>query len=474
MTPTRGALLAIDLGSTAVKVLVVDAESGAPQALIRRSSASYSIAEGGVAEQDPDAWWGAIVHATNEALAVAGDGTEILGITAVGHGPTLVPVRADGSAAAPAMLWSDQRAASDDAHLAALLQRSGWLLAELPKARWFLRERAEAASRATHLLSTWDALAFRLSGEAVASFWDPARGLTPADRALLLGPRGGLDERALPPEVHPGTKIGVLRAEAAEELGLRAGTPVVSGTNDGLAAVVGAGLMHSGRGVDVGGAAGGVGVSARADTAARIRAHVGAALWSGPAPTPFGDLRILGGALGGTGILLDEAIRDAIAHGARPETLMEEVAKLPLGEFSLGSATSERLSGVQHVRGAFEHGALAVEALLAPARAAGLPLDEMWLSGPATGATVGLHTTEAQVPRGIRQMRADLLGVPVVVPRIAEAAAAGAAAIAGVGAGIYASLIEAADLIAVVDQRIDPDPRSADAASAARERFSQE
>ncbi|MFM7782483.1 MAG: FGGY family carbohydrate kinase, partial [Candidatus Limnocylindrus sp.] len=332
MTPTRGALLAIDLGSTAVKVLVVDAESGAPQALIRRSSASYSIAEGGVAEQDPDAWWGAIVHATNEALAVAGDGTEILGITAVGHGPTLVPVRADGSAAAPAMLWSDQRAASDDAHLAALLQRSGWLLAELPKARWFLRERAEAAGNATHLLSTWDALAFRLSGEAVASFWDPARGLPPADRALLLGPRGGLDERALPPEVHPGTKIGVLRAGVAEALGLRAGTPVVSGTNDGLAAVVGAGLMHSGRGVDVGGAAGGVGVSARADTAARIRAHVGAALWSGPAPTPFGDLRILGGALGGTGILLDEAIRDAIARGARPETLMEEVAKLPLGE----------------------------------------------------------------------------------------------------------------------------------------------
>jgi sugar (pentulose or hexulose) kinase len=153
---------------------------------------------------------------------------------------------------------------------------------------------------------------------------------------------------------------------------------------------------------------------------------------------------------------------------------MQEVADLPLGEFSLGSAASETLGGVQRVRAAAEQGALAVEALLAPARAAGLPLDEMWLSGPATGATVGLHTMETQVPRGIRQMRADLLGVPVVVPRIAEAAAAGAAAIAGVGAGIYASLREAADLIAVVDQRIDPDPLSADAASAARKRFRRE
>jgi sugar (pentulose or hexulose) kinase len=150
---------------------------------------------------------------------------------------------------------------------------------------------------------------------------------------------------------------------------------------------------------------------------------------------------------------------------------MEEVAALPLGEFSLGSAASETFGGVQRVRAAAERGALAVEALLAPARAAGLPLDEMWLSGPATGATVGLHTTETHVPRGIRQMRADLLGVPVVVPRIAEAAAAGAAAIAGVGAGIYASLREAADVLAVSAERIDPDPGNQSAADSTRARY---
>jgi sugar (pentulose or hexulose) kinase len=75
------------------------------------------------------------------------------------------------------------------------------------------------------------------------------------------------------------------------------------------------------------------------------------------------------------------------------------------------------------------------------------------------------------VPRGIRQMRADLLGVPVVVPRIAEAAAAGAAAIAGVGAGIYASLNEAAELLAVAAERIEPDPRNNGAAGLARTRY---
>jgi hypothetical protein len=119
------------------------------------------------------------------------------------------------------------------------LGRSGWLLAELPKARWFLRERAAAAAETAWLLSTWDALAFRLSGEAVASFWDPARSLSPSQRALLLSEAGGLDERALPPEVFPGTRIGALRPLAASDLGLSSGIPIVSGTNDGMAAVIG-------------------------------------------------------------------------------------------------------------------------------------------------------------------------------------------------------------------------------------------
>ena len=118
-----------------------------------------------------------------------------------------------------------------------------------------------------------------------------------------------------------------------------------------------------------------------------------------------------------------------------------------------------------------EYGALAVAALLAPARAAGLPLSEMWLSGPATGATSGLYAAQLSVPRGIPQMRADLLGVPVVLPRIPEAAAAGSAALAGLGAGLYASLSEAAELIAVAEERIEPNLGSAAIAASLLEQF---
>lgn len=479
MTPQRGALLSIDLGSTAVKVLILDAESGRPLALTRRASGVALSSASGAVEQDPNAWWEAIRSAVGEALTAAGPGIEILGIAADGHGPTLVPVREDGSAASAALLWRDSRAAADDAQLAELLGRSGWLLAELPKGRWFLRERATAAAETAWLLSTWDALAFRLSGEAVASFWDPARSLSPSQRALLLSEAGGLDERALPPEVFPGTRIGVLRATAASDLGLPSGIPIISGTNDGMAAVIGAGLMHLARGVDVGGAAGGVGISVERVTAERITLEVGGALWSGPAPASFGEARIMGGALGGTGLLLDATISEAIDQGSDPSALIDAVAALPLGADGVRvkrHGEEVRFTGsrgdAHRVRAVMEYGALAVVALLAPARAAGLQLNEMWLSGPATGATSGLYVAQGSVPRGIPQMRADLLGVPVVLPRIPEAAAAGSAALAGLGAGLYASLSEAAELIAVAEERIEPGAESAAKAASLLEQFS--
>lgn len=478
MTSQRGTLLSIDLGSTAVKVLIVDAESGRPLALTRRASGVALSTASGAVEQDPNVWWEAIRSAVGEAVKAAGPAIEILGIAADGHGPTLVPMREDGSAASAALLWRDRRAADDDVQLVALLGRSGWLLAELPKARWFLRERATAAAETAWLLSTWDALAFRLSGEAVASFWDPARSLSPSQRALLLSEAGGLDERALPPEVFPGTRIGALRPLAASDLGLPIGIPIISGTNDGMAAVIGAGLMHLARGVDVGGAAGGVGISVERATAERITTEVGGALWSGPAPASFGEARIMGGALGGTGLLLDATISEAIEQGSDPAALIDAVAALPLG--ADGVRVERNGEGVRfigsrgdahRVRAVMEYGALAVAALLAPARAAGLPLSEMWLSGPATGATSGLYAAQLSVPSGIPQMRADLLGVPVVLPRIPEAAAAGSAALAGLGAGLYASLSEAAELIAVAEERIEPNLGSAAMAASLLEQF---
>ena len=114
-------------------------------------------------------------------------------------------------------------------HLELLPPGRGWLLAELPKVRWYVRERAREAATAEWFLSTWDAATFRLSGVAAASFWDPARAIAPHER-IALG-NMGVDGRALPPEVRPGTVVGTLLPRLADELGIPAGVPIVSGVN---------------------------------------------------------------------------------------------------------------------------------------------------------------------------------------------------------------------------------------------------
>jgi glycerol kinase len=60
----------------------------------------------------------------------------------------------------------------------------------------------------------------------------------------------------------------------------------------------------------------------------------------------------------------------------------------------------------------------------------------------------------------------------VVLPRIPEAAAAGSAALAGLGAGLYATLSEAAELIAVAEEQIDPEAGSSDVAASLLKEFS--
>lgn len=476
--PVRSALLAFDLGSTSVKALLINAETGAPIAIARRMTGGGADPR----EQDANAWWRAICAASHEALALAAaqstDAIEVRGIGVDGHGPSLVPVRADGSAAGPVLMWRDRRSADDETALEKVLGRGGWLLGELPKARWLIRERPEVAAASTWLLSSWDALTLRLSGEAVSSFWDPARSVSPAQRSALLA--AGLDERALPPEVFPGTRIGNLLPGPAAELGLQAGVPIAAGMNDGLAAVVGAGLIKPGLGVDVGGTAGGVAVAATPSEAKRITAALPGRLWSGPAPAPLGDGVILGGAFAGTGRLLEWVVTELLASDpaavpARRAELFRAAAALPLGAdglmakpishlgWSSPSSANDAFDGrtEQHtaahlVRAAIEGGALAVAHLLAPAIEAGLQISEMRLSGPATGAAPGPLSGGEPVPAPLIQLRADLFGMPVVVGQNAEASGAGAAALAGVAAGTFANLREASEAVARPAQRIEP------------------
>jgi glycerol kinase len=93
----------------------------------------------------------------------------------------------------------------------------------------------------------------------------------------------------------------------------------------------------------------------------------------------------------------------------------------------------------------------AVDAIHAMERAGSEPLEELRADGAAT------------VNRWLMQFQADVLGVPVVVPEVAETTAMGAALLAGVGADLLTldQVRNLGDESARYEPRISADQRAA-------------
>jgi xylulokinase len=447
-------VLALDLGTSAAKVGVVALDGR----LRGDGRASYPLlldGEPGRAEQDPDAWWAALRHAAATALAEASaDGPlEPVAICCVGQGPTLVPTAADGRAVGNAVTWLDRRSADETAAVGAALGRHGWTVTLLGSARRLATAAPDIASRATWFLAAWDHVALRLTGVAAAALQDPADAIT-ADDAR----RAGMDARSAPPGVRAGSVLGGLLAGPAAELGLRPGLPVVAGVNDAIATFLGAGLTRAGQAIDTGGTSGGFGLYLATPV-------VIPSLWTGAAPLP--GLSYVGGAMAGTGKALDWFVADALGGAVPVASLFAEAAAVPAA--SEGLVFLPYLAGERWplfdalARGAFvgltlHHGrghlaravleaaAYAIRHVAAPAREAGLPFTELHVTG---------GTAASRLWNGIK---ADVLDVEVIVPRVAEASLVGAAILGAVGAGGHPDVRAAIGAMVHVAERIAPDP----------------
>ena len=117
MTGTAGeaAVLGIDLGTTEVKAGLVTLD-GRLLGLARAGYRTDTDPASGRAEQDPEAWWGAVTTIVRKLAADAG--AEIVAIGLDGHGPTLVAVDDAGRPTRPAIIWSDGRAGAEQTELA--------------------------------------------------------------------------------------------------------------------------------------------------------------------------------------------------------------------------------------------------------------------------------------------------------------------------------------------------------------------
>ncbi len=447
-TTRPDAILGIDLGTNEVKAGLVTLDGR----MLAFARAGYELDVGrhpGWAEQDPGAWWSAVVSAVR-ALHI-NDVAEIVAIGVDGHGPTLVAVDGRGEATRPAITWLDSRSIAEAAELAEATGVRGWALGGLPAALWVERHDRAAADATRWYLATWEWLAFRLTGQAAAPM--TPNQLVP-DPALVTA--AGVPTDRLPETAETGAVVGRLTGAAADALGLKTGIPVAGGTVDAFASYHGAGLLRAGDAYDPGGSAGGFGV-----------------YWDQPVevpggfvtPAPLAGHFSVGAAMAATGRALDWYRDDVLGRTISTDALLAEAAATPAGADGLvflpylagerspiwdpeargvlaGLTLSHRRGHI--ARAILEASALAIRHVAVPMLAAGVQVREMRVCGGPAQSEVW------------NQIKADVTGFTVAIPDVLETAVLGSAILGACAIEAHADLATAITAMTRVDHRLEP------------------
>ena len=478
--------LGIDVGTTAVKALVVD-ERGSVVG-DAESSLEISVPKPGWAEQNPSDWWQGTVNAVRSACNQAGV-REVKSIGLSGQMHSMVLLDKVDRVLRPAILWNDVRTTAQCRFITDTIGKAG--LRRLvgnpalegftaPKLMWMRDQEPDLLDQTSTLLLPKDYIRLALTGEKATE---------PSDAAgtLLFDVRQGcwseemmselkLDPAILPPVQGSTSVTGRLTVAAAEALGLGQGTPVVGGGADNAAAAVGSGVVAEGALQTSIGTSGAVVAPIerpRVDPGMRIHSFNHA----------LADTWYLMGVVLSAGATFEWFRRVVSGPNGTPPTydeLIAEAACAPPGADGLTFLpylTGERTPHADsNARGVFAgmhtghqraHLVRAVMEGVVFALRDSLELMRRLRVDAAEAVAVGGGARSAFW----RQMQADVLGVPVVTMSPSVGAPYGAAVLAAVGSGAFVSVEEACRTWLRPSDRKEPDPRSADAYAEAYEHY---
>jgi len=472
----------LDIGTTGCRAAIFD-ETGT---LLANASREYAVdvPHPNWAEQDGENVWRLAQESLRKAIATAG-AREVAAIGLSVQGEAVMPVDVGGRALRPAILGMDSRTGEQNAWLCErfgaehLFERTGMpvhTVNTLPKLLWLKQYEPDLWSRTDRFLLYEDFLIQKMAGQAVISRCLASRTQLydiPDDRwSPEILQAIDLDPQRLATVQPSGTAVGPMRAELAESLGLAKAPLVVTGGHDQACGALGVGLVRPGLAMDSTGTAEVVEVALEApvlnETLYRgdisVYAHTAPGLYLAMTLNHSGGLvlRWFRDTLG------REEMREAQASGRDAYEILlqgaspEPTSLLLLPDFA-GSGTPTFDTGA---KGAILGLTFATEkAELAKAVLEGLTFELRLNMDLLKDGGVRVDELRA-IGGGARselwlQLKADITGIPVVAPRITEAASWGAALLAGVGAGHFASAAEAAEETVHLDRRFEPDPERA-------------
>lgn len=470
-----GRILAIDAGTTGVRGFLVDASGRILGSGYREFTQHFP--QPGWVEHDADEIWEATLAACAEALKQSDTAPEDVGCIGITNQreTTLLYERDTLRPIHRAIVWQDRRTADTcealraGGHEPLIRERTGLVLDAYfsgTKAAWLLdavdgaRERAERGELAFATIDTW--LVARLTAGA-AHVTEPSN----ASRTMLYDLATGdfSDElcallrvpRATLPEVRDSSgHFGDTDPEAF--LGIRA--PITGIAGDQQSALFGQGAWTPGSSKNTYGTGSFLLFNTGADL---VRSDAGL-LTSVGWRIGGVDTYVLEGAIFVTGASV-QWLRDQLGVVGQAGDTEALAAELPAGNEGVYLVPAFTGLGAPHwdpharglligltrgtdrrhlARAAIEAMAYqTVDVVAAMSADAGMELAELRVDGGAAANDL------------LCRFQADMLGVPVVRPRVTETTVLGAAFLAGLGAGVWSSLDELAD-VWQLDRRFEP------------------
>ena len=464
--------MGIDVSTTGVKALIIDQQGG----VVGTANTEHPLSTPFPlwSEQNPDDWWKGAVQSIRQVLAQSGISAQdvaAVGLTGQMHGLTLLDE--NGQVLRPAILWNDQRTASqcdqirDRVGRERLIQITGndaLTGFTAPKILWVREHEPEIFNKVRHILLPKDYLRYHLTGGFAVDRADGSgtilfdirtRDWSPEMLASLEIPLEWL------PTTFEGTQVtGQVTAEAARLTGLISGTPVVGGGGDQPAGAVGVGAVEPGI------------VSLALGTSGVVFATT-----DGPFIEPQGRLHAFCHSVPGRwhlmGVMLSAAgslrwFRDTFAPGIDYDTLLAPAGQIAPGcegLLFLPYLTGERTPHPDPLaRGSFT-GMTIRHSLPHFSRAV--------LEGVAFGLRDSFQLIKSAGLSQIRQVRvsgggarsplwrqilADVFNSELVTINTTEGAAYGAALLAGVGAGYWPDVDQACQAGIRITGSTQPDP----------------
>ena len=252
-------MIGIDIGTSGVKTLVVT-ETGK---IVAQATAEYPLyhPKAGWAEQNPEDWWEATLATlkqVGEALGSDAARVKAIGLSGQMHGSVFLDK--SGNVLRPAILWCDVRTADQCRYITEKVGREQLIRHTsnpalegftAPKIVWLQQNEAQAYAQVAKVLLPKDYVRYRLTGEIFTEMSDAA-GTLLLDVTHRRWSEAVLKTLDISPEILPECResidaCGTLTREVAEHAGLPAGIPVAGGGADNACGATGAGIVKPGR-----------------------------------------------------------------------------------------------------------------------------------------------------------------------------------------------------------------------------------